>query len=242
MAGPSTFKDETMPDPNKDAPRALRDRLRKFGGLNPYGEPNWRVVLAQHCTQICGGIFHNFEDGELSIVDEGPDGKLFQRELNPTSVEHHSFIETPKYPHEGWILELWQPAHRWGSREWWESQKAEDGMTPLMGPYPERGDYFMLAGPWNEAPEISDVENAIAQYRQAQANRPNNLAAHLQQRLKEQNEKKLQEREARAQRYIELLEKEIKPLMQSVSLGAQRLRNQLQADLRQGSHLAAGDF
>lgn len=231
-----------MPDPSKDAPLALRKRLERFGGLNPYGKPNWRVVLAQNCTEICGGIFHNMPDGELSIVEEGPDGKMYHREVKPESIEHHSMIEVPKYPHEGWILEIWFPAHMWGSREDWASHRAEDGVTPLKGPYPEQGDYWMLAGPWGCAPEISDVENAIAQYRQARQSRPNNLAAHMRQKLKDQEERKLKLREERAQKYIEYMTKEVMPLMKSSSLSAQRLRNQLAEDLKLHTHLAAGDF
>lgn len=235
-----------MPDPNKDAPRALRDRLKSFGGLNPYGSPNWRVCLAQSCTQVCGGIFHTMPDGELSIVDEEMqrDGsvKLVHKDIHPERVEHSSWMVTPKYPHEGWILEIWFPAHMWGARDWWESRKAEDGLTPLMGPYPEQGDYWMLAGPWERAPEISDVESAIQQYRQARATRPANLEKHMQQKLKDAEEKKVKDRELRAQRYIELIEKEIAPIMRSMSLSAQRLRNQVQADLRQSAHLTSGEF
>lgn len=235
-----------MPDPFKDAPRPLRDKITKFAGLNPYGLPNWRVCLAQHCTQILGGIFHTMPDGELSIVDEEVqrDGsvKLIHREIHPEKVEHSNFMVMPKYPHEGWILEIWMPAHLWGSRSAWESHMSDDGITPLMGPYPEEGDYWMLDGPWDHAPEISAVEQAIAQYNWTRRNRPVNLENHMRQVLKDAEEKKMRDREARAQRYIELMEKEIKPLMQSMSLSAQRLRNSLQQDLRQSSHLAAGDF
>ena len=229
-----------MPDPNKDAPRTVRDRLRNYGGLNPFGQPNWRLCLAQHCLEVCGGIFHNMPDGELAICEEGPDGKLYHRELKPESVEQ-GFFETPKYAHEGWILEIWMPAHLWGTREWWESQKAEDGLTPLMGPYPERGAYWMMGGPWSSLPDVGDVEMAIAQYRRAQADRPRNLEMALRMRLKEHEARRLKARDEKRKRYEEQA-REVMQVLRGTSLGAQRVRDGVQKSIGANAHLGACDF
>jgi len=51
-----------------------------------------------------------------------------------------------------------------------------------------------------------------------------------------------EQREARAKRLIDVREKEIRPVMRSMSLSAQRVRNELQNELGQGSHLSAADF
>lgn len=230
-----------MPDPAKDAPRSLSKRLTNFGGRNPYGEPNWRVCLSQSCTQICGGIFHTLPDGDLSIVEEGPDGTLYHKAISDTA-QHERVMRTPKYPHEGWIMERWFPPHMWGTREWWESQMAEDGITPLMGPYPEKGDYFMLAGPWTECPTISDIETAIQTYNQMQANRPVNLARHMEQQIKDQKEKWTKRREAYVKMLDDRFKSEILPVLKSTSLSAQMVRNQAQEMSGQRGHLGANEI
>jgi len=75
----------------------------------------------------------------------------------------------PLYPVSGWGLERWFPPAVFGSKIQWESALSQDNETPMMGPFPERGGYFMLSGggPWPEIPLLEDVRAAISQWENA---------------------------------------------------------------------------
>jgi hypothetical protein len=144
-------------------------------------------------------------------------------------------MEVPRYPHQGWILERWMPPHMWGTEDQWRQQKSEDG-TPMMGPFPKEGDYFMICGPFPKIPEWGDMENAIANYECQQRLRPENFAAAIAQAIKD--EKDLQEK--KVQRFEEELEQRRKsdllPVMKSGSLAAQRFRQTLARMAHQSGH------
>lgn len=230
-----------MPDPNRDAPREVREALTRFGGVNMYDRPLWRACLAENRLAKRGGIFHEFPDGKMEqfAFHRGADGLMRQVHipLKPKSVKH-GYMEVPKYPVTGWIVERWFPPSKYGPRDVWESQKGQDGVTPLLGPYPHEGDYFMLLGPWDKLPAISDLQCAIAQHLHAERNRPasyETMVANLVREAKDQEEREYQ-------KYIANLEQfrksEILPVLRSTSLSAQRVRQQVQQSLGLKSHAA----
>jgi hypothetical protein len=81
----------------------------------------------------------------------------------------------PIYPCEGWILERWFPPSAFGSREAWYSALSQDGETPMMGPYPERGRFWMLDGPWEEIPPLELVRVPISLWE----NNPQNMRGEI---------------------------------------------------------------
>jgi hypothetical protein len=122
-----------------DAPASLQLRLARAGGLNPYGEPNFRVVWGWSRLTWIGGKW----------TDTDAHGNV-TREI----VE---LREVPKYlPFDRWHIERWMPPETYGSPEQWYAQtiEREDGIAiPALGPYPRRGEYehcFTLAGPRGE--------------------------------------------------------------------------------------------
>lgn len=156
-----------MLDPLRDTPREVREFLFRCGGKNEYGDPNWRIILSQnHLVQRAGMWTEFADDTEQVRFEERKHDVAYQtRQIAPDAIRIGMFW-VPLYPCDGWILERWFPASAYGSKEQWESALSQDGETPMMGPYPERGGYFMLSGggPWPEIPQLEDVRASIAQW------------------------------------------------------------------------------
>lgn len=154
-----------MTDPNLETPRDVRERLLVLGGKNMQGLPLWRIVLAERRTALRGGTFYEFQENEEQFKF-GNDNSYRYDPIHPVSAKI-CIQEVPMYPCDGWILERLMPRWMFGSQEDWERQKGEDGFTPLMGPYPKNGDYWMLDGPWERMPPLADVEKTIRDYEAA---------------------------------------------------------------------------
>lgn len=174
-----------MPDPNLDAPKPTLRFIKRFGGLNPYGLPNWRVCLAQNVLVTRAGIFHETTEGDGQVLTYDEHGRLVHNREATKSVTTEGTFRVPRYPKPGWILERWQPAHLWGTREQWESQLSEGTKTPMMGPYPEEGDYWLIAGPFPHCPPESDLELAMGMYERSMMDRPTDVDAEMKRLLEE---------------------------------------------------------
>ncbi len=127
-----------------EAPASLQQRLARAGGLNRYGEPNFRVVWGWSRLTWIGGKW----------TDTDAHGNV-TREI----IE---LREVPKYfPFDRWHIERWMPPETYGSPQQWYGQTIErnDGVSiPALGPYPRRGEYehcFTLAGPRGEFVPLS---------------------------------------------------------------------------------------
>lgn len=223
-----------MQNPNKDAPKAIRDWLIKYAGNNPFGKPNWRVCLAQHVTRMSGGIFTEMPDGENVMFDVDSRGRVIYTPISPTRVTSGVF-EIPRYPHEGWIMERWMPAHVWGPRQVWESHKSEDGSS-LLGPYPNEGEYYLICGPFPKMPPLGDMSEAIAQYECTYRNRPVDLEMAINQQVKAQEDLRLARKEKLVADLEQYRKSEILPMLKRVSLSAQAVRNRLQESCGLTSH------
>jgi hypothetical protein len=225
-------------DPTNDAPKSLQAAIARIGGKNPYGEPMWRVVLAQHCIVKRGGILRNMGDGEQSIVTIGTGGKVFESTVHSSVTS--GILEVPRYNcADGWILEKWFPASTWGTREQWASEKSENGSRLLCEPYPERGRYFLMNGPFDKIPALGDLENSIAMYEEDMRKQPTNHDAYFRQVMRDEEYAR---KEAKAKLVADLNDRrknELVPVLKSTSLEAQRFRNQLTAQAGMTEHLGA---
>lgn len=205
-----------------------------FGGLNPYRKPNWRICLAQNVLKKRGGIFHEIE-GVKSMLVLGPDGKRYYRKVGDKVFS--GYAEVPRYPHKGWIIERWQPAHIWGTKELWESHKGEDG-TPMMGPFPVEGDYWMVnQTPFDKLPDWGDLECSIAMYEKEQRMRPTDLASALRQAVYEEQQRD-EARLRKMEEELEYIRLDIEQVMKSGSLDAQRVRQMLAGMVGDHAHSA----
>ena len=119
------------------------------------------------------GVYRDWAQG-LSTAEKGglnfqpnphAPGCNFSRHDNKPIRVVTEMREVRKYPHaEGWILEKWFPASSYGTQAEWYSYKAIDGFTPMLGPYPECGDYEMVFGPWLKVPTTDTLQGLIAKY------------------------------------------------------------------------------
>ena len=122
-----------------EAPLSLHLRLAHAGGLNRFGEPNFRAVWGWSRLTWIGGKWADM-DAHGNVARE--------------CIE---LRQVPKYfPFERWHIERWMPPESYGSPQQWYAQtiERENGISiPALGPYPQRGDYehcFTLQGPRGE--------------------------------------------------------------------------------------------
>jgi len=110
-----------------DIPKTLETRLIAAGGLNRFGEPNFRVIWGQTRLTWIGGEFIKYDEHGNKI------GSIIEER------------ELPKYfPEDRYYLEKWMPPEHYGSPEAWAEYQIEtvDGIrVPNLGPYPSRGEY-----------------------------------------------------------------------------------------------------
>lgn len=109
------------------APQWAERALLVAGGLNTFGEPNYRLVWGWSRLGWIGGEWK----------DRNPSGDLLRRVIEVRKV--------PRYmPFDRWHLERWCPPELYGSPRNWYRQTLEtyDGRAiEALGPYPYRGDY-----------------------------------------------------------------------------------------------------
>ena len=124
----------------KEAPEEIQARVARAGGMNLYGEPNFRVVWGWSRLTWIGGKW----------ADRDSSGNVIRERIE--------LRREPKYiPHDRWHIERWLPPEAYGTRDQWRAQtiESEDGiLIPALGPYPSRGDYehcFTVQGARGEA-------------------------------------------------------------------------------------------
>ena len=159
-----------MNNPLQDTPAEVTEKLLRWGGKNEHGDPNWRIILAENHLVQRAGMWTEFADDTEQVQFEtvGKDVRYTTRQIAPDAIRIGMFW-VPLYPCQGWILERWFPASAYGSRQQWESALSQDGVTPMMGPFPEKGGYFMPSGggPWPQIPLLEDVRASIAAWENA---------------------------------------------------------------------------
>lgn len=118
-----------------NAPESVAQRLARAGGINRFGEPNYRAIWGWNRIAWIGGKFE----------DRDEHGELLRERIE--------LRQEPKYPAVNrWHIERWLPPEAYGSPRHWYSLtiERENGISiPALGPYPSRGDYehcFTLEG------------------------------------------------------------------------------------------------
>jgi hypothetical protein len=154
-----------MLDPLRDTPAEITAKLLAWGGTNEYGDPNWRIILAENHLVQRAGMWTEFDEGteQVQFEERAHDVAYKTQQIAPTAIRIGMFW-VPLYPCRGWILERWFPPSAFGNNLQWESALSQDDATPMMGPFPERGAYWMLSGggPWPQIPLLEDVRESIS--------------------------------------------------------------------------------
>ncbi len=127
-----------------DTPEAVAHRLQRAGGINRFGEANYRAVWGWNRLAWIGGRFE----------DRDEHGALLRERIE--------LRKEPKYPAVNrWHIERWLPPEVYGSPRAWYAQTIErenDVSIPALGPYPSRGEYehcFTLESPRGEFVQLT---------------------------------------------------------------------------------------
>jgi len=229
-----------MIDPNSATPSAIRDSITKHGGINVYGKPYWRVIIAEFHTRKKRSFWAEWPSGTIEQFRPAgytPDGKAI---FEPTGQKPTRIVyevrETPMWPTKGWILERWASAEVWGTREQW---------SPDAGPYPEEGEYVRVCPSqecpiWEKCPDINDLKQAISQWEYNFLNRPTNFDIALMMFVEEERLEHEKELDAIEEEVRYMMKHDVIPIFNSTSLEAQRLRNDAAEAAGVRSHIGAG--
>jgi hypothetical protein len=211
--------------------------LLRIGGKVPgQNIPKWRVCIAEHCIRKSAGVLHHLPTGEVSVFDVDGEGKVHGKTSIGDRVESGTF-ELTRYPVKGWIIERWFPPAAWGTPEEWASHRAEDGGRIMASEFPHKGDYFITNGPFEEIPDLGDLENAIRMWEHGYDNRPTNILAHYKSLLQAEEDLREQRMEKLVKDLEYMRQNELVPVLKSGSLEAQSVRNDLQRMIGDTSHL-----
>jgi hypothetical protein len=104
------------PERDRRCPKEYQDHVNAIGGMNRYGDPNFRIIWLQGPTDLVYGVDANGKRGQHII---------------------------PKYNDlPAWGIECWKPPECYGSPEQWYALTWDwEADAPGIGPYPERGMY-----------------------------------------------------------------------------------------------------
>lgn len=203
-------------------PSDVKEFLRVYGGVNPYGKPLFRLIVASDRLVKEAGVYRDW-DKNLAVAERGG---LPGTHNKPTRVVTE-MREVCKYPHmEGWILEKWFPASTYGTRDTWEGFVAVDGFTPCLGPYPAEGDYEVLLGPWPRVPSLSTLRSVIRGNVAAIENRSGTPESRAREYINRKEFEDKQKEDARKKEMNAQFADSLSP-MNSSSLVASRWRNDL---------------
>lgn len=129
------------------APAHIQSALTAIGGLNPYDEPNYRLVRAERRLQPSGGLWLDWPEwSSLKQRNESKGHKPWSRKVEVRLIKRYG-------PVTGWVLERWVPAKVYGPPERWYASAIVGGTVipirdgnelkyiPSQGDYPRQGDY-----------------------------------------------------------------------------------------------------
>ncbi len=115
-----------------ETPEWVNQLTRTIGGVNVFGEPNFRIVWGWNRLCWMGGLFEDRNPETKELIRA-----VFEMRREPT------YWMNP----ERWHLEIWVAPSKYGSPEdWYSSTKVVHPSIPFvtlagLGPYPSRGEY-----------------------------------------------------------------------------------------------------
>ena len=210
-------------------PSEIQDYLIRIGGTTPFGEPNWRLVLARNVIwKVAGG---KVWDENLSISERG--GFSFTEESGcraygnkPLRDESDRLTEQQRYPDvEGWILQRWFPPTAYNKAQWFAPENCLPDGTPKLGAFPQYGDYEFVAGPVLRVPGKQELYDFISGYYQRLESRSGSVEGRIREALNAAQYARQQE-ENRTRAFIDEYMRDKCAYLWSSSLEAGRLREQ----------------
>jgi hypothetical protein len=216
-----------------DVRPALAKEITRFGGLNPFGLPMWRVVLAQNVLEQRFGQMRH-------MPHINPDDVTADMEIEPERFSSGE-MWTTVYDGQGYCLERWFPAAAWGAVADWEHETSQDGVTRMMGEFPRHGGYQMVNDEFHaELPGADFWKEEILKWTRVRTEMEQDETVRLRQAL-------YRHRLHEEQRKAEFLEEVnqihravVDPALATIGRTAQAMRDGLMVGMGSNSHLPAG--
>lgn len=226
---------------------SIAEFLIRIGGRSHFGFPNYRLVQSESVLEQKGGEWRDWDEN-LEVHERA---KFVRKQFTvrektvvlgkEVEVDVQKSILVPgnsplrvvtevrtvqKYSHfemQGWILEKWYAPEVFGSPEDWYRHIVPGTEVPRLGPFPDRGQYEMIAGIFPEPPSLSFLEQMIAfQAKRAREMQERDVRSILSDKIyahEREEEKRAQEAEAKIRDLIS-------PLL-GTSLESGRWRNEI---------------
>ena len=184
-------------------PSEIQDYLLTIGGRSPFGEPMWRLVVAESVVwKVAGGKVwdENLSISERSEIDTCGTAALGGGMNKPIRDESDRLVERRRYPHlQGWILQRWFPPSSYSKAQWFAPENCLPDGTPKLGPYPQFGDYEMIAGPVPRIPSRSELHSFISSYYRGLESRSDSIESRIRQAVNAaEHERRREEQRIRA--------------------------------------------
>lgn len=133
--------------------------LRAEYGDGFMGYPLYRLVYSAFVSTLSAGEWHDWDEnlpvelrGQIVAGETGKEltaeSRAERRVIEMRRVEEYAEL----YHTPGWILQRWMAPAYWGSPTEWNSRVVPGTDLPMLGPYPSRGKYMLIAGPFSEQP------------------------------------------------------------------------------------------
>jgi hypothetical protein len=145
---------------------------REYGGLNRFGEPNFRIVWGWRRLMLLEGVWRRAVPAAVIV-------KGIPQHMMDTETVFVGAKWVQKYPtlNNFFIMERWMPPEHYGTKgAWYDLNTKADPETGEVflegGPYPSRGDYEMIwhfHNPWTKGFEQVTENMAIDRIRWNQA-------------------------------------------------------------------------
>lgn len=130
-----------------DTPAEVEREITLAGGLNRFGQPNFRVVWGFNRIVPMSGSWEKWEHMRGTLLDKET-GIMGSREFIRLAESVVETRQVPKYlPANCWHLEGWCPPEDYGTPETWRKAGEEvvAGMTiDTAGEYPAHGEYELV--------------------------------------------------------------------------------------------------
>ena len=217
------------PEPSQ----VIRETLKRRSLDAPGGYPVFRVVRSEFVYEQVGGEWNDWDES-VAIDDRGVLSSVLDAHGMPipkaTPVRVVTEIRTiPTYcgmETQGWILERWFPAHLFGSPEEHYADVVPGTTLPKRGPYPERGKYMMLTGPFPEEPSIDFLQDFISsRERWFETVQSQEIEAYIKQRCCDRQAAYDKKREKDLAESVARMMEASKSILLGSSLAAGRVRN-----------------
>ena len=217
------------PEPSK----VIRDTLQRRSLEAPGGYPVFRVVHSEYVFEQLGGEWNDWDDN-VPVADRGQISNLLDAQGQPVAMANPIRVVTeirtvPTYcalETQGWVLERWFPAHLFGSPEAHYADVVPGTSIPRRGPYPERGKYVMLTGPFPEQPSIDFLQDFISSRQQwFETVQAQEIEAYIRQRCYDQQQAYDKKRAKDLQESVARMKDASQGVLLGSSLAAGRIRN-----------------